>query len=73
VAAIATAQTGVIVMRNGRMESLAEWEFRSNAMKTMTVPMISKTKPAASAGHVSDFTRSDHNGLDDSRCVSMSR
>ena len=72
-AAIATAQTGVIVMRNERMVSLAECEFRSNAMKTRTVPIISMTKPTVNAGHVSDFTRPDHNPLDDSGCVSMNR
>jgi hypothetical protein len=73
VAAIATAQTGVMVMRNGRIVSLAEFEFRSNAMKTRTEPITSKTKPAASAGQVSDFNRADHNPLGDSGCVSMNR
>ncbi len=60
-AAIATAQTGIIVMRKGRIVSLAECESRSNAMKTRTVPIISKTKPAVNAGHLSDLTRADHN------------
>ena len=37
-AAAATAQTGAIVMMNGRIVSLFEWETRSIARKTMTVP-----------------------------------
>jgi hypothetical protein len=68
VAAIATAQTGVIVIKKGRIVSLAEWEFRSKAMKTRTVPIISKTNPTVNADHVSDFTWADHNPV----CVSMS-
>ena len=55
------------------MVSLAECEAWSKATKTRTVPIISTTKPAANAGHVSDFTRPDHNPLDDSGYVSMSR
>ena len=54
-AAIATVQTGAIVIRNGRMVSLFECEFRSNAMKTMTVPSIRRAKPTIKAGHFSDF------------------
>jgi len=54
-AAAATAQTGAIVITNGRMVSLAECESRSNAMKTMTVPIISSAKPTIRAGHLSDF------------------
>ena len=56
VAAIATAQTGVIVMRNGRIVSLAECESRSKAMKTITVLITSKTRPAVKPGHLSVFT-----------------
>ena len=55
------------------MVSLAECEARSKAMKTRTVPIISTTKPAAKTGRVSDFTRPDHNPLNDSGYVSMSR
>jgi len=36
--AIATIQTGAIVMTNGRSVSLAECDCRSNARKTNTVP-----------------------------------
>ena len=53
--AIATAQTGAMVITNGRIVSLAECESRSKAMKTMTVPKSSRTKPAMSPGHLSDF------------------
>ena len=53
---MATAQTGAIVIMNGRIVSLLECELRSNAMKTMTVPSRRRTKPAISAGHLSDFT-----------------
>jgi len=55
--AIATAQTGAIVIRNGRIVSLLECELRSNAMKTMTVPIIRRTKPTIRAGHFSDLIR----------------
>ncbi len=55
-AATATAQTGAMVMRNGRIVSLAECESWSNAMKTMAVPISRTTKPAITAGHLSDFT-----------------
>lgn len=51
----ATAQTGTMVITNGRIVSLAECESRSKAMKTMTVPSISKAKPTVKAGHLSDF------------------
>ena len=37
-AQIAIAHTGAIVITNGRIVSLAEWESRSNAWKTRTVP-----------------------------------
>ena len=37
-AAIATIQTGAIVMMKGRMVSLFECETRSKASKTATVP-----------------------------------
>ena len=52
---MATVQTGAMVITNGRMVSLAEFELRSNAMKTMTVPIIRRTKPTINAGHLSDF------------------
>jgi hypothetical protein len=42
-------------MRNGRIVSLAELEFRSNAMKTMTVPSIRRARPTIKAGHFSEF------------------
>jgi hypothetical protein len=35
---IASTQTGPIVMTNGRIVSLAEWESRSKAAKTSTLP-----------------------------------
>ena len=54
-AATATAQTGAIVITNGRIVSLAECESRSNTMKTITVPIISRAKPTIKAGHLSDF------------------
>ena len=37
-AQIAKAQTGPIVITNGRTVSLPEWELRSKAKKTSTVP-----------------------------------
>ncbi len=37
-AAIATAQTGAMVMMKGRIVSLFECDTRSKARKTMTVP-----------------------------------
>jgi hypothetical protein len=49
VAAIATAQTGAIVMTNGRMVSLAEFELRSKASNTATVPNSRRSKATASA------------------------
>ena len=55
-AATATTQTGVIVMRKGRIVSLAECESRSNAMKTITVPITSRANPTITAGHRKDFT-----------------
>ena len=54
-AATATAQTGAMVITNGRIVSLAECESRSNTMKTMTVPSMRRTKPKINAGHLSDF------------------
>jgi hypothetical protein len=54
---MATAQTGAMVITNGRIVSLAECESRSNAMKTMTVPVISRAKATIKAGHFSDFMR----------------
>ena len=65
-AATATAQTGATVMRNGRIVSLAECESRSNAMKTMTVPISRRTKPTITAGHLSDFTLADQDYFDTS-------
>jgi len=53
---MATAHTGAIVITNGRIVSLLECELRSNAMKTMTVPSMRRTKPTINAGHLSDFT-----------------
>ena len=53
--AIATAHTGAMVIRKGRMVSLLECELRSKAMKTITVPKRRRTKPAISPAHVSDF------------------
>ncbi len=50
-----TAQTGAMVITNGRIVSLAECESRSNAMNTMTVPSTSSAKPTINAGHLSDF------------------
>ena len=38
---MASAQTGPIVMMNGRIVSLAECESRSKAMNTRTVPYMS--------------------------------
>ena len=52
---MATIQTGAMVIRNGRMVSLAEWESRSNARKTSTVPYDKSTKPMASSGAVLQF------------------
>jgi len=52
---MATAQTGAMVITNGLIVSLAECELRSNAMKTMTVPIMRRTKPTIKAGHLSDF------------------
>ena len=48
-AAIATAQTGAIVITNGRIVSLAELEIRSKASNTATVPKSRSSEPAASA------------------------
>src|SRR2546421_5354357 len=44
--AIATAQTGTIVIRNGRIVSLFEWDWRSKGSNTMTVPARRATKAA---------------------------
>jgi hypothetical protein len=52
---MATAQTGAIVITNGRIVSLFECEFRSNAMKTITEPIMRRAKPTIKAGHLSDF------------------
>jgi len=52
---MATAQTGAMVIAKGRIVSLAEFESRSNAMKTMTVPAVSRAKPRIRAGPFSDF------------------
>ena len=43
---IASAQTGPIVMMKGRIVSLAEFELRSKAWKTSTLP---KTRTANAA------------------------
>jgi F420-dependent oxidoreductase-like protein len=48
-AAIVSAHTGAMVMRNGRMVSLAECESRSNARNTSTVPYASTTKATPTA------------------------
>ena len=48
-AAMATAQTGAIVMTNGRIVSLAEFELRSNASNTATVPYARRRNATASA------------------------
>ena len=53
---MATAQTGAMVITNGRIVSLLERETRSNAMKTATVPYKRRTRPTMSPGHLSDFT-----------------
>ena len=52
---MATAQTGAIVIKNGLIVSLAECELRSNAMKTMTVPIMRRAKPTIKAGHLSEY------------------
>ena len=52
---MATPQTGVMVITKGRIVSLAEFESRSNAMKTITVPIIRTAKPTIKASHFSDF------------------
>ena len=49
---MATAQTGAIVMMNGRMVSLAECESRSKAMNTATVPKIREANPNASQAYL---------------------
>jgi hypothetical protein len=46
-AATATAQSGATVMTNGRIVSLAEWEFRSNNWKTSTLPKMSAANATA--------------------------
>jgi len=53
-AAIATAQTGAMVMTKGRRVSLFEWETRSKARKTITVPTMRSPKPTSNASHMSD-------------------
>src|SRR5256714_9045379 len=53
--AMATAQTGAIVITNGRIVSLAECESRSNAANTITVPQSSSTSPMPSAIQVDDL------------------
>jgi hypothetical protein len=55
--AIATAHTGTIVIRNGRIESLAEFACRSKAWKTMTVPASKRRNARASQAAVGHFTR----------------
>ena len=51
-APMATAQTGAMVIRNGRMVSLAECDPRSKAPNTITVPSASRINPATKAGHL---------------------
>jgi len=60
---MATAQTGVMVIKNGRIVSLAECESRSKAMKTMTVPKSSRIEPAISPGHLSELMERDQESL----------
>ena len=56
-AATATAHTGAIVIRKGRIVSLAEFELRSNAPNTRTVPIASSKKAAATPTTVLILTR----------------
>jgi hypothetical protein len=46
---MATAQTGAIVMTNGRIVSLAELELRSKASNTATLPYARRRNAMASA------------------------
>jgi hypothetical protein len=43
-----------MVMTNGRRVSLFEWETRSKAKKTITVPTMRSPKPTSNASQMSD-------------------
>src|SRR5438105_3890770 len=56
--ATATTQTGAIVMTKGRRVSLAEFELRSKARKTSTVPYkrtMNATATPAGTSHLMDY------------------
>lgn len=52
---MATAQTGAIVITKGRMVSLAEFELRSKAWNTSTVPTVRTANDTASQAIVVSF------------------